>query len=148
MFSTKGVEEVISSFESFVIQQMGIRRIPWDGMVSSGIRVRVWSELHRDGGKEVVFWDVGKTRWFHRAGDGGFEASDTGIVVRGEFGEKRGKDGGFVGNWKEGGRKEDVVDVGTVDGCGDGSWARMRNGKGRVQGVWWTKKEMKDGVGV
>lgn len=142
--SIEGVKEISGAFESIFIQEMWVRCIPWDGMIRSGFGMRVWSELDRDGGKEVIFWDVVERRRLLQGCDGGLEAGNTGVVVGGEVGDERLKDRGFIGERNEGGRGEDVVNMGTVDGGGDGVWARMSNGKSRVKGVWRAEKKMKD----
>ena len=148
MCGAEGVQEVKGFGVCVIIKEMGVRSIPRQWMLRGGVRMIVWGECDRNGCKEVVFWDVVKVMGFARTGDGGFEASDTRVVVGGKAGDKRVKDGGLRGNGNEGRREEDVVYVGTIDSGGDVMWTRMSKGNGRIEGLGRTEEEVKDGVGV
>ena len=148
MCGAEGVQEVKGFGVCVIIKEMGVRSIPRKWMLSGGVRMIVWGECDRNRCEEVVFWDVIKIMGCARTGDGGFEVSDTRVVVGGRADDKRVKDGGLGGNWNEGRREEDVVYVGIIDSGGDGLGTRMSKGDGGIEGVGRTEEEVKDGVWV
>ena len=50
---------------------------------------------------------------------GGTKCSETGKMIRGEFGDKGGEDCGMVGKGFEGWREKNVVNMCAIDGCRD-----------------------------